>query len=70
VLLPALAFDERGFRLGYGGGFYDRLLADWPVLTVGVTPEALVLSAVPREAHDVPVAYLATERGVRRVKVG
>lgn len=68
VLLPALAFDEVGFRLGYGGGFYDRLLAGWAVPTVGVTPEALVLPDVPRAAHDVPVAFLATERGVRRVK--
>ena len=68
VLLPALAFDEAGFRLGYGGGFYDRLLAGWSVLTVGVTPEALVLPVVPREGHDVPVAFLATEQGVWRVK--
>ena len=66
VLLPGLAFDVAGVRLGYGGGFYDRLLADWPVCTVGVVAGALLLPALPREAHDLPVAWLASEVEVRR----
>lgn len=65
VLLPGLAFDVAGVRLGYGGGFYDRLLADWPVCTVGVVPGALLLPALPRAAHDLPVAWLASETGLR-----
>lgn len=64
VLLPGLAFDRSGLRLGYGGGFYDRLLAHWPVLTVGVIPSALVVDALPGEPHDVRVRYLATEAGI------
>ena len=65
ALLPGLAFDEAGVRLGYGGGFYDRLLVGWPVCTVGVVAGALLLPALPREAHDLPVQWLASEVGVR-----
>lgn len=68
VLLPALAFDRRGVRLGYGGGFYDRLLPGFTGLTVGVVPEALVVDELPSEAHDLRVGWLATQAGVRAVQ--
>jgi 5-formyltetrahydrofolate cyclo-ligase len=66
VLVPGLAFGPDGARLGRGGGHYDRLLARLPgaVRRIGVTPMALVADGVPREAHDVPMHALATERGV------
>ena len=69
ALVPGLCFDERGARLGYGLGYYDRLL---PLLLggvpiVGVTAEALVVPELPRDAFDVPMTHLVTERGVRRV---
>lgn len=64
VLLPGLAFDQRGYRLGYGGGFYDRLLPGWDVLTVGVIPSALLVPQLPSEPHDQPVQLIVTERGV------
>ena len=67
ALVPGLAFDRRGGRLGNGGGYYDRLLptlpADAPRL--GVALEALVVPALPREPHDAAVTHLVTERGVR-----
>lgn len=65
VLLPGLAFDRRGVRLGYGGGFYDRLLPEFGGLTVGVVWEALVADELPTEAHDLRVGFLATEGGMR-----
>ncbi|MDL2343360.1 5-formyltetrahydrofolate cyclo-ligase [Deinococcus sp. MIMF12] len=68
VLLPGLAFDRFGVRLGYGGGFYDRLLPGFSGLTVGVVPEALVVDALPTEAHDLRAGFLATEGGVRPVQ--
>ncbi|WP_161881756.1 5-formyltetrahydrofolate cyclo-ligase [Deinococcus alpinitundrae] len=68
VLLPGLAFDVAGVRLGYGGGFYDRLLVGWPVLTVGVVAGAMLLPALPREAHDLPVKWLASEAGVHSAR--
>ncbi|KQR04464.1 5-formyltetrahydrofolate cyclo-ligase [Deinococcus sp. Leaf326] len=68
VLLPALAYDRRGVRLGYGGGFYDRLLPDFGGLVVGVTWAPLVVPELPSEAHDSRAGWLATEEGVARVR--
>ena len=70
VLLPGLAFDRTGTRLGYGGGFYDRLLQGWDVLSIGVTAHEALLprSALSREAHDLPVRYVATEQGVGQIE--
>ncbi len=69
LLVPGLLFDEGGGRLGYGGGYYDRLLAPGGErrrpTTVGVTFEALVVPELPRDAHDVAVDYLVTEAGLR-----
>ncbi|MDO4263052.1 MAG: 5-formyltetrahydrofolate cyclo-ligase [Deinococcus sp.] len=67
VVLPALAFDRRGFRLGYGGGFYDRFLAGFTGPTIGVTPSALLLDEVPREAHDIALHWIVTERETLQV---
>ncbi|PYE53625.1 5-formyltetrahydrofolate cyclo-ligase [Deinococcus yavapaiensis] len=64
VLVPGLAFDRRGGRLGTGGGFYDRLLAGWDVPTVGVTWTELLVDEVPLEPHDVRVRFVATQDGV------
>jgi len=68
VLVPGLAFDLQGNRLGRGKGYYDDLLARLPagVVRVGVTADALVIESVPTEAHDRRVAWVATESGVRR----
>ena len=62
VLVPGMAFDEAGYRLGHGGGYYDRYLSGFTGGTIGVSFDALVLDAVPREAHDRPVGVLVTER--------
>ncbi len=65
VLVPGLAFDPRGFRLGYGGGYYDALLAhlDEDVLTLAVGFEVQRTTAVPVEPLDMPVDGLVTEAG-------
>jgi 5-formyltetrahydrofolate cyclo-ligase len=73
VLLPLVAFDHRGGRLGMGGGFYDRTFA-WRIkagisrrkpLLVGVAHAFQQVACLPREAWDVPLAAVATERGWR-----
>ncbi len=71
VVVPGIAFDRQGYRLGYGGGYYDRFLARLParVARVGLAPEALVLEALPRDPWDAPVGFLASEEGVRPVLV-
>ncbi len=67
VLVPGLCFDAAGYRLGYGKGYYDRLLAQLPerVLTVGVTARALLVPALPHGERDMAVKFLASEAGVR-----
>lgn len=66
VLVPGLAFDLWGARLGRGAGYYDELLSrmDRRVVRVGVVPTALVVDRLPGEAHDEHVGFLATEEGV------
>ena len=67
ILIPALAFDENGYRLGYGGGYYDRFLsflreAEIPHTAVGLTYAVCRATALPREAHDIPVHIILDER--------
>lgn len=67
VLVPALAFDPTGFRLGYGAGFYDRSLPRFPSSkSVGVAFDFQLLMELPRGAHDVPVHIVVTDRRVIR----
>ena len=67
VLVPGVAFDERGGRLGRGAGHWDRTLAGATgAVAFGVGYELQIVERVPLEAHDRPVAALITERGIRR----
>jgi 5-formyltetrahydrofolate cyclo-ligase len=67
LLVPGLAFDDHGYRIGYGRGFYDALLArvSEEVLTVGVGFEAQMHQSVPLDPHDWPVQALLSERGLQ-----
>lgn len=66
VVVPGLAYDRHGHRLGRGAGVYDRFLATLPpnVLRIGLTPAALVVPELPTEPHDVPMHFVVTEREV------
>ena len=68
LLVPLLAFDAAGYRLGYGGGFYDRSLAllraAGDTLAVGLAYADQQVAAVPREATDQPLDLVVTERDV------
>jgi 5-formyltetrahydrofolate cyclo-ligase len=61
IIVPALSFDGAGFRLGYGGGYYDRYLPGARAYTVGLARRRLLKPSVPREPHDVPVRCVVTE---------
>ena len=65
ALVPALAADRAGYRLGYGAGYFDRLLAGRDARTFCVTalPAAFVVERLPHEAHDVAVDLVLDERG-------
>ena len=71
LIVPLLAFDRRGFRLGYGGGFYDRTLerlrARHPVTAVGFAFAAQELPEVPTEPTDQPLDAILTETGPVRL---
>jgi len=66
LLVPLLAFDRSGHRLGYGGGFYDRTLralrADGAVLAVGIAYAGQEVDAVPVAEYDQPLNWIVTER--------
>ena len=63
---PLLAFDGAGYRLGYGGGYYDRYFALHPeVLRVGLAYEGQASGCLPHEGHDARLDAVVTERGVR-----
>jgi 5-formyltetrahydrofolate cyclo-ligase len=67
ILVPGLAFDGTGGRLGRGGGHYDRLLGEIraDARSIGVTVDDRLIDTVPMEPHDRPVQFIATESGVR-----
>lgn len=65
IIVPALAYDAEGYRLGYGGGYYDRFLLKTGAYTVGAARQRLMFDILPRETHDVPVACVVTEKSAR-----
>ena len=68
VLVPGLAFDRQGHRLGFGKGHYDRALKQYSGLKVGLAWSVQVSETeLPRESHDVPLDVLVTEKEVLRL---
>ena len=67
LLVPLLAFDKFGFRLGYGGGFYDRtiesLAKKQKIITIGVAYSGQQVTTVPRDKHDQKLDWILTEKG-------
>ena len=61
LIVPALAFDREGFRLGYGGGYYDRVLDRAACPSVGLAFHSLLLPQLPRDPWDKSVHAVCTE---------
>lgn len=73
VLVPLLAFDANGYRLGYGGGFYDRTLAELRaikphVVAIGLALDEQKVDAVPHEHYDQRLDWVLTPSGPMRVQ--
>jgi len=72
LLVPLLAFDAEGHRLGYGGGYYDRTLQQFrserPVIAIGVAFGGQEIAEVPHDAGDETLDMVVTEQGVRRFR--
>ena len=66
-LVPGFAFDGKGYRLGFGKGYYDRFLSRFPGVTAGACYHCCTTRALPHGRYDRPVDYLFTERYVRRL---
>jgi 5,10-methenyltetrahydrofolate synthetase len=68
AIVPMNGFDDEGYRLGYGGGYFDRTLAalERRVLAIGVGFEALRLPTIYPQPHDIPMDFVVTEAGIRR----
>ena len=66
IIIPSIAVDIEGTRLGYGGGFYDRYLERFPELTkIAINYEkCLQIDSLPKEEHDVLMDYVITEKRV------
>jgi 5-formyltetrahydrofolate cyclo-ligase len=62
ALVPGLAFDRHGWRLGYGGGYFDRFLAGFSGITLGVVFQELLLENLPHDKHDIPMKWIVTEK--------
>ncbi len=74
LIVPLLAFDKGGYRLGYGGGFYDRTIAALKAaglcLTIGAAYAGQLMDHLPRESHDQPLDMIVTEKGVMTFEAG
>ncbi len=66
AIIPGLAFDRRGFRLGHGGGFFDRFLEGRSLPTIGIAYELQIVDRLPDQPHDLPLSVVTTEREVIR----
>jgi 5-formyltetrahydrofolate cyclo-ligase len=61
ALVLGLAFDRRGYRLGYGSGYFDRFLAGRPFPALGLAFEQQMLDRLPQETHDIPMRAVITD---------
>jgi len=63
VLVPGVAFDVEGYRVGYGGGYYDRFFSSLKkdVIKIGLCYDLQILSQVPRDPYDIPVDLIISE---------
>jgi 5-formyltetrahydrofolate cyclo-ligase len=69
VIIPGIAFDIKGNRLGFGGGYFDKFLKKLPAKTmkIALAFSRQIVKKVPKEKHDVPMDYIITEQGVFQV---
>lgn len=66
ALIPMVGWDEAGYRLGYGAGYFDRTLAGKPFIPIGIGYEAARMKTIRPQVWDVPMDWIVTERGVYR----
>lgn len=68
ILLPGIAFDLKGQRLGSGKAFYDKTLKDYSGIKVGVAYSVQITESLPSSEHDIPVDVIVTEKEIVRIQ--
>lgn len=63
LIVPGVVFDNKGYRIGYGGGYYDRYLKDYNGTLFSLAFQLQIVDQLPKETHDIPVHYILTEKG-------
>ena len=64
LIVPGIAFDSEGFRMGFGGGYYDRFLQSFKGNTVSLAFQEQIVSDLPKEDHDIPVEKIITDEAI------
>ncbi|MBB6448260.1 5,10-methenyltetrahydrofolate synthetase [Geomicrobium halophilum] len=64
LIVPGLIFDRRGYRIGFGGGYYDRFLSDFPNQTISLASSFQVRATIPACEYDIPVQQIITENEI------
>ncbi len=64
ILVPAIAFDEQGYRIGYGKGYYDKYLSKHDCYSIGLAYDFQVLESIPHDSHDIRVNMIITDKRV------
>lgn len=67
ILVPGVAFDQMGNRIGRGGGFYDRLLPQYQTIRAGICYDFQCLGCLPTEKHDTPMNFIVTEIQILKI---
>ena len=62
VIVPGVVFNEQGFRIGFGGGYYDRFLAKYKGVTIALAFDEQVQASIPVDSHDVPIQTIITDQ--------
>ncbi len=68
LLVPGLAFTKKGYRIGFGGGYYDRFLLNYQGETISLAFDFQLIEEFPVQAHDIPVAKIITNKQVLDTK--
>ncbi|MGM0548309.1 MAG: 5-formyltetrahydrofolate cyclo-ligase [Bacillota bacterium] len=70
IIVPGACFSKNGYRIGYGGGYYDSFLADYGIsaLKVGFCYNRFIFDSIPTESHDIPVDFIITEKEIISTK--
>ena len=64
IIVPGLAFNRFGFRIGYGGGYYDRFLENYKHISVGLCYNDMLFDEIPTEKYDMPVGIVVTDKQI------